>query len=97
MLPLFGAAPQTIVIERGGTPWWVPFVTTLLVALVAAVVSYYVTWRFKKVDFDRENGVRAADHVDEAERGVTHGTIDSESAMRLLRQARVRAQRRAVA
>ena len=56
-----------IVNESGGTPWWVPVVTTLAVALTAAAVSYAVSWRFKRADVDRENALRAVVRVDEAE------------------------------
>jgi hypothetical protein len=66
---------RTIVIERGGaivnesggTPTWVTFLLAFGVALVAAAVSYSVTWKFKKTDVDRENALRAVDLVDEAE------------------------------
>jgi hypothetical protein len=33
--------------------WWVPSVSALFVALVAATVSYSVTWRFKRADIQR--------------------------------------------
>jgi hypothetical protein len=62
---------RTIVIERGGTAWWVPFVTALGVALAAVAGSYYATWRFKKGDVNRENVFKAADLVDEAAQMVS--------------------------
>jgi hypothetical protein len=62
---------RTIVIERGGTAWWVPFVTALGVALAAVAASYYATWRFKKGDVNRENVFKAADLVDEAAQMVS--------------------------
>ena len=86
-----------IVNESGGTPWWVPVVTTLAVALTAAAVSYAVSWRFKRADVDRENALRAVDRVDEAEqiasldyrwRDEGHGGLATHL---LLQEARVRA------
>jgi hypothetical protein len=83
-----------IVSEHGGTPtWWIP----LLVALAAAGVSYAVTWRFKRADVDRENALRAVDLVDEAEQIASlqkrwRDDGGARTTMRLLQQARVRAQ-----
>jgi hypothetical protein len=85
---------RTVVIERGGgTNWW----PALLVALAAAAVSYAVTWRFKKADVDRENALRAVDLVDEAEQIASlqdrwRDDGGARKTMRLLQQARVRAQ-----
>jgi hypothetical protein len=98
-MSVFLAATQparTIVIEHegGGTPWWVP----LLVALAAAVASYYATWRFKRADVDRQNALRAADLIDEAERLTSEPARyeaepdASEVVRRLVQQARIRAQ-----
>ena len=87
---------QTVVIEREGTAWWIPFVTALFVAVVAALASYYATWRFKKGDVNRENAFRAAGLVDEAEQ-IAHrkDRYDAEggadTTMRLLQEAQVRA------
>jgi hypothetical protein len=88
---------RAIVIERSSTAWWIPFVTTLVVALVAAVVSYSVTWTFKKADIDRENAIRAADLVDEAEQIASlqdryRNEGGAKTTMRVLQAARVRAQ-----
>jgi hypothetical protein len=77
----------------------VPFASALFVAVVAAGVSYWVSWRFKRADVNRDNGVRAADLVDEAERIVAwpdHFDAQPEgggsATLRLLQQARVRAE-----
>jgi hypothetical protein len=88
---------RTIVIERGGTAWWLPFVTTLGVALAAALASYVVTWRFKRADVDRENAIRAIDLVDEAEQLASREDIyrdagGATATLHLLQMARVRAQ-----
>jgi hypothetical protein len=94
---------RTIIVEHGGaivhesgggTNWWPP----LLVALAAAVVSYAVTWRFKKADVDRENALRAVDLVDEAEQvaSLNDRRWEDEGGIlttyRRLQQARVRTQ-----
>jgi hypothetical protein len=50
------------------TAWWVPLATALVVSLVAATVSYAVTWRFKRADVERENAFRVADLIAEADR-----------------------------
>jgi hypothetical protein len=89
-------ATRTLVVEHGSdTSWWIP----LVVAAVAALASYYATWRFKKSDVNRENAIRAADLVDEAEQLVSRrDRFEAEPeggetvALRLLQQARVRAQ-----
>jgi hypothetical protein len=88
---------RRIVVEGGGTPWWVPLAIALGVALVAALVSYVATWRFKAADFDRENALRTVDLVDEAEliasvedRWRSEG--GAETTMLRLQRARVRAQ-----
>ena len=89
------ALSQPIIIEHGGggTPWWVP----LAIGLGAAVLAYLATWRFKRVDFDRENALRAADLVDEAEQIASRtDRYGAEGGARtisgLLRQARIRAE-----
>src|SRR2546422_562534 len=91
------AAQRIIVIHEGGTPWWVPLAIGLGIAFVAAVVSYAATWRFKKVDVDRENAFRAAQLVDEAEQIATsRQRFEAEggaaAVWRLIQEARVRAQ-----
>ncbi len=88
---------RTIVIERGGTPWWIPFATALFVALAAAAASYYAAWRFKKSDVNRENAFRAAELVDQAEQIASRqDRYEAEggpaTTMRLLHEARVRAE-----
>jgi hypothetical protein len=88
---------ETVVVEHGGTAWWVPVATALFVALVAAIASYYVTWRFKTADVNRESALRAADLVDEAEQIASWSErFDAEGGAakiaRLLQQARVRAE-----
>jgi hypothetical protein len=89
----------TLVVERGGgTPWWVPLAIALGVALVAAFVSYAVTWRFKRADVDRENALRAVDIVDRAEQIASLDDLWNNeggggmATYRLLQEARVRAQ-----
>jgi hypothetical protein len=42
------------------TAWWVPLATALFVALVAATVSYCVTWRFTRAVVERESALGAA-------------------------------------
>src|SRR5262249_19886968 len=90
---------RPIIVERGGTPWWIPFATALFVAVVAALASWYATWRFKRSDVNRENALPAVDLGDEAERLVARvdryetepeggGLVTS----RLLQEARVRAE-----
>jgi hypothetical protein len=87
-----------LIVASGGTPSWVTFLLAVGVALVAAVASYWATWRFKKADFDRENALRAADLIDEAERLTSEPARyeaepdGSEVTRRLLQQARIRAQ-----
>jgi hypothetical protein len=89
-------ATRTLVVEHGSdTSWWIP----LVVAAVAALASYYATWRFKKMDVNRENAIRAADLVDEAEQLVSASDRfqpEPESAenvaLGLLHRARVRAE-----
>ena len=82
----------------GGTPSWVTFLLAVGVAVVAALASYLLTWRFKKEDFDRENALRAADLIDEAERLTSEPTRyerepdGSEVVRRLVQQARIRAE-----
>jgi hypothetical protein len=99
--PVVGFLPatqpaRTIVVERGGTAWWVPFLTALLVALAAAAASYYATWRFKRADVDRENALRAVDLVDRAEQIASLDPLwrdEGEGGLtthRLLQEARVR-------
>ncbi len=88
---------RTIVIERGGTAWWIPFATALFVAIVAAAASYYAAWRFKSRDVNRENAFRAAELVDQAEQIASRSDrYEAEggpaTTMRLLQEARVRAQ-----
>jgi len=87
---------RPIVTERGGTAWWVPFVTALGVALVAALASYYATWRFKKADIKRENAFRVVGLVDDAERIVSRAEefeskAETKATWRLLLEAQVRA------
>jgi hypothetical protein len=98
MSGLFAATEptRTIVVERGGTAWWIPFSTALLVAVVAALASYYATWRFKRSDANRENAFRAAGLMDEAEQiARREDRYDSEggasTTLRLLQEAQVRA------
>ena len=88
---------RTIVIERGGPAWCVPLAIALGVALVAALASYYATWRFKKADVNRENVFKAADLVDEAAQIASRlSRYEDEggatTTLRLIRQARVRAE-----
>jgi hypothetical protein len=90
------ANPRTVVVDHGGTPWWVPLLTALVVAAAAAAASCYATWRFKTADVNRESALRAADLVDEAEQlaSFAAGRTDETAATteRLLQQARIRAQ-----
>lgn len=99
MSGLFAATEQTrtIVVERGGSAWWIPFATALFVATVAALASYYATWRFKRADVNRDNAVQARDLVDEAERIASSPARyrDEGGALatsRLLQRALIRAQ-----
>jgi hypothetical protein len=71
------AATQPIVVERDGTDWWIPFATALFVAFVAALASYYATWRFKKGDVNRENAFRAAGLVDRQSGSLTTAEVDT--------------------
>jgi hypothetical protein len=74
----------------------------LIVAIIAVLIaagSYYATWRFKRADVKRENAVRAAQLVDEAEqlaaRPDRYGAEADGGATvisRLLQAARIRAQ-----
>lgn len=73
--------------------WWVPFTTALVVSLVAATVSYAVTWRFKRADVERENAFPVAGLIAEAER-LAPDTRDFRVAEEMglrLREAEVRA------
>jgi hypothetical protein len=75
--------------------WWVPFTTALVVSLVAATVSYAVTWRFKRADVERENAFRVADLIAEAYRlagGNEHTEKDAEEVELRMQEAIVRAQ-----
>jgi hypothetical protein len=88
---------RTVVIHEGVTPWWVPLAVSLGIALVAAVVSYAATWWFKKREVDRDNAVRAAALVDEAEQiAARRERWEAEGGaarvMQALQEARVRAQ-----
>jgi hypothetical protein len=85
-------------VVKQGTPWWVPIVAALLVAAFAAAASYYATWRFKRADFDRENAVRAAEELDEADRVLSlarrsrdEGDI-ADALYQFLQRARIRAE-----
>jgi hypothetical protein len=97
---MLAAASRVVVVEKGGTPWWVPLVATLLTVLVAGLASYFATWWFKKRDIDGVNARQAATLIDDAETALpgpttysTVGESDSiETAARLLREARLRAQ-----
>jgi hypothetical protein len=87
------------VVEKGGTAWWVPLVVALFVALVAAAVSYYATWLFKKSDVNRESAFRVAELVYEVENLVARPERyaaapegGAAKALDLLQTARVRAQ-----
>lgn len=89
-----------VIIDRGGTSWWVPLLIALGAAIVAGGASYLATWWFKRVDFNKETALRAADFVDEAERAISGssrnpGPPTSNQAndwLRLLQMARVRCQ-----
>jgi hypothetical protein len=86
---------RLVVIHESATPWWVPLIVGLSVAVIAALASYYATWRFKKADAERESAFRAVDLVNEAERIAARSHRFSDSApsvLRLLQDARVRAQ-----
>jgi hypothetical protein len=86
----------TVVVDHGSdSSWWIP----LLVGFGAALASYYATWRFKKADVNRENAIRAADLVDEAERLVARADLDDQdpdavltAVLRPIQQARVRSE-----
>jgi hypothetical protein len=91
------AVARIVVVHEGGTPWWVPLVIGLGVAVVAAAVSYAATWRFKKRDVERENAFRAAERIDQAEQiTARQDRYDAEGGAatvnRLVQEARVRAQ-----
>jgi hypothetical protein len=77
--------------------WWVPFGSALAVALAAALASYYVTWRMKRADVNRESALRVSDLIDEAEQLAAFsdqrgGAEAPSTVLRLLQRARVRAQ-----
>jgi hypothetical protein len=83
-----------MVVHDGGTPWWVPLIVGLSVALAAACASYAAAWWFKKRDVDRENAFRAAERVDEAEQiTARRERYDAEggaaAVLRLVQEARV--------
>jgi hypothetical protein len=85
------------IVYAGGTPWWVPLIVGLSVALAAACASYAAAWWFKKRDVDRENAFRAAERVDEAEQMTARRErYDAEggaaAVLRLVQEARVRTQ-----
>jgi hypothetical protein len=71
-----------------GSAWWVP----LAIALVAASVSYFVTWRFKRADIVRENAFRVADLIVEAEREVLDAVLLAD-ASRPTREKAIRTRR----
>jgi hypothetical protein len=90
---------RTIIVERGGTAWWIPVAAALFVALVAAVVSYCASWLFKRADVNRESTSRVADLVYEAEQLVARPEQyaaapegGARKTLHLLQSARVRAQ-----
>ena len=91
-------ADTTVVVQPpGGTPWWVPLVIGLGLALVAAAASYTATWLFKKRDGEREIALRAVDLIDRAEKmASSDDRLDAEGGLTelelLLQHARVRAQ-----
>jgi hypothetical protein len=90
------AVERIVIVHEGGTPWWVPLVVGLGIAVVAAAASYAATWRFKKRDVDRENAFRAADLIDEAEQiAARKERFEAEGASGVwlrVQEARVRAQ-----
>jgi hypothetical protein len=91
------AAERVVIVHEGGTPWWVPLIVGLVIASVAAIVSYLATWLFKKRDVDRENAFLARDFVDEAEQiSERRERFEAEGGVgavfHLLQQARVRAE-----
>jgi len=95
---------RIVIIEKGGTPWWVPLLATLLIGVAAAIASYLATWWFKKRDIDGENARQAATLVDDADRALPRSTETFttqvsqmpddplDKVTRLLREARLRAQ-----
>jgi hypothetical protein len=96
---LMAGTTRVVVIEKGGTPWWVPLVIGLAIAIAAAIASYVATWWFKKGEADRENASQAATLVDEAEKIVSLSgyrtdlsTGGPETATPLLQEARIRAE-----
>jgi len=95
LLLVASQAPRPIVIEHGGTAWWVPFVTALSVAIVAALASYYATWRFKTADINRENAFRVVRLVEQAEDWASEDEFEAKAeatdAWRALREAQVQA------
>src|SRR5205823_809234 len=70
---------RIVIIEKGGTPWWVPLLATLLIGVAAAIASFLATWWFKKRDIDGENARQAATLVDDADRARPwmHRAIDN--------------------
>jgi hypothetical protein len=101
MSGLFAATEpaRTIVIERGGTPWWVPLVIGLATVAAAALASYLATWWFKKRDIDGENARQAVALIGEAEKAVSGlggYSLAVSSPLgplsQLLQEARIRAQ-----
>jgi hypothetical protein len=96
---LAAMAARTIIVERGGTAWWIPVAAALFVALVAAVVSYCAAWLFKRADVNRGSASRVAELVYEAEQLVARPEQyaaapegGATKALHLLQAARVRAQ-----
>jgi hypothetical protein len=88
-----------IVVEKGGTSWWVPLLVGLLTVAGAAVASYLATWRFKKYDIDGQNAVRTAELVNEAEKTAADAggysqvpTDPFARVQRSLQEARIRSQ-----
>jgi hypothetical protein len=91
------AVDRIVIVHEGGTPWWVPLIVGLGIAVVAAAVSYAATWWFKKRDVDRENAFGTAERVDQAEQiAARRDRYDAEGGaaaiLRLVQEARVRAQ-----
>lgn len=91
------AVEKIVVVHEGGTPWWVPLVVGLGIAVVAASVSYAATWWFKKRDVERENAFLARDRIDEAEQIASRrrryeAEGGAATVSRLLQEARVRTQ-----
>lgn len=96
---MLASAPTRIVVERGGTSWWVPLLIGLATVAGAAIASYLATWWFKKYDIDGQNAIRAAAPVDEAEKTIAgaggYSQIPSDPfgrAQLSLQEARIRSQ-----